>query len=399
MESRGVRGACDGKPRPARRRCGAICAPALLVLPAALVLAHGLRGARCGAGPARQEHAGAPRWLRRRGGEAKPDSAAVPTPHAVLAARRALRLRGSGEEGGEGDGSAAAATLDPVRMKKALEKLDEMRAASEITKKKKEERDKATMDYAMEAAKNISEGYTLYGKPGVWYDDYASRTGNASCRDPFKELESDGRSMCGSWAFYENRPVPFYPESMHELDENVTHTRLVPRDALSWRLPNGEIAPQYGNAVGGMGYGTRSVGTDEVALGMLYTNESYAPDGDWREKDEAFMQRIKDERKEFGDQWYRFLPEERQLFEDERDEARGEGEDRWNRGLLDAAAAGDNIKLREFMAKGADVDCIDTRVEDSDHGNNHGNFRAVHYAAMWGHRSVSTSPSALNTQP
>ena len=49
-------------------------------------------------------------------------------------------------------------------------------------------REKAIGDFAREAAKNISEGYTIYGKPGVWYDDYASRFGNASCRDPFNEL-------------------------------------------------------------------------------------------------------------------------------------------------------------------------------------------------------------------
>jgi hypothetical protein len=36
-----------------------------------------------------------------------------------------------------------------------------------------------------------------------------------------------------------------------------------------------------------MGYGTRSVGLDEVAKGMLYTNESYMPDGDWRARDEV----------------------------------------------------------------------------------------------------------------
>ena len=47
---------------------------------------------------------------------------------------------------------------------------------------------------------------------------------------------------------------------------------------------------------------------------------------------------------------------------------RGETEEMWNRGLLDAAMEGNNIKLREFMAKGADVDCIDTRVEWAEHG-------------------------------
>jgi len=36
-----------------------------------------------------------------------------------------------------------------------------------------------------------------------------------------------------------------------------------------------------------MGYGTRSVGLDEVAQGRLYTNESYQPDGDWRARDEV----------------------------------------------------------------------------------------------------------------
>ncbi len=29
------------------------------------------------------------------------------------------------------------------------------------------------------------------------------------------------------------------------------------------------------------------------------------------------MQRIKDERKEFGDDWYRFLPEEREVYQEE----------------------------------------------------------------------------------
>lgn len=46
----------------------------------------------------------------------------------------------------------------------------------------------------------------------------------------------------------------------------------------------------------------------------------------------------------------------------------GETEDMWNAGMLDAAIEGNNIKLREFMAKGANVDCIDTRVEWAAHG-------------------------------
>jgi hypothetical protein len=44
------------------------------------------------------------------------------------------------------------------------------------------------VEYAREAAKNISEGFTIYGKPGVWYENYAEHFGNASCRDPFNEL-------------------------------------------------------------------------------------------------------------------------------------------------------------------------------------------------------------------
>ena len=34
------------------------------------------------------------------------------------------------------------------------------------------------------------------------------------------------------------------------------------------------------------------MGLDEVQLGMLYTNESYDPDGNWREEDEAFIQNV-----------------------------------------------------------------------------------------------------------
>ena len=108
-----------------------------LLLPAALVLAHGLRGARCGVGLARREPAGGPSsWLRRPGVLGRATAGG-----AWRAQARALRLRGSGEEDGQGEGSAAAAaTMDPARMKRALEKLDEMRAASEINQRKKAER-------------------------------------------------------------------------------------------------------------------------------------------------------------------------------------------------------------------------------------------------------------------
>ena len=357
-----------------------------------LVIGHSLSGgASCGAGPAGRHTADAwtlslHRLSRCSGAESgeRGRKAAWPDRPPPVSS---LRLRGAGDEkGAEVVHDETESPLNPQKMKKALEKLDEMRAASEHVKKKKEARDKEVHDYAVAAAKNISKGYTMYGKPGVWYDDNESR--NASCRDPFTELESDGRSMCGSWAFYENRPVPFNPETTHAMkaDENMTRTQLVPREALSWRLPNGQIAPQYGNAVGGMGFGTRSVGIDEVALGMLYTNESYDPDGEWRARDEAFVQKVMDERKAFGEDWYRYLPEELEEYQEAQAIARGETEETWNRGLLDAAAAGDNIKLREFMAKGADVDCIDTRVADSDHGRCHGSYRALHYAAMWGHQ-------------
>ena len=255
-------------------------------------------------------------------------------------------------------------------------------------------RDQAVIDFARDAAQNISQGYTLFGKPGVWHDNETlARLHNASCRDPFTEPSgvhgSDG-GFAGSWAFYENRALPVNPEQLSMHDANVTRTQLLPREALSWRLPNGQIAPQYGNAIGGMGYGTRSVGLEGsidscLTKGMLYTNESYDPEGAWRAKDEAFLQKIKDERKIFGDDWYRFLPEEREAFEDEKAKARGESEESWNRGLLDAAAEGNNIKLREFMAKGANVDCIDTRVDDAEHDRAHGHYRAVHFAAVFRH--------------
>jgi hypothetical protein len=256
-----------------------------------------------------------------------------------------LRLRGAGDQKEENKDEPLASPLDDYKMQKALEKLDEMRAESERAKTKKLAREKAFFDHAVAAAANISQGYTLYGKEGVWYDDYETRFANATCRDPFTDVEEDGRAMCGSWAFYENRPIPLNPERLRKLEGNVARTQLVPREALSWRLPNGQIAPQYGNAVGGMGYGTRSVVMDEASLGMLYTNESYDPDGAWRAKDEAFMQKIKDERTMFGCDWYRYLPEEAEEYEDAMSIKRGETEETWNRGMLDAAAQGNNIYL------------------------------------------------------
>ena len=348
----------------------------------AAVLAH---GARCliGEGPDGRR----PAIVRRhaRAGAAQ----LAGSYHAAGYRRPVLRLRGSGDDATEAEMEYEntlnapvedPTVMDPYKMGKALEKLDQMRADSEVARKRKLERDQATYDYAVAAAENISEGYTIYGKAGVWYDDYETR--NASCRDPFKEPGS----MAGSWAFYENRPVPFEPGT-RRTDTNTTRTQLVPRDALSWRLPSGQIAPQYGNAVGGMGYGTRSAIQDELAQGMVYTNESYDPDGqDWRARDEAFVQKIKDERKAFGDDWYRYLPEQLEEYQSKQAIESGETEERWNSGLLDAAMEGNNIQLREFMAKGANVDCVDTRVEWAAHGRAHGNFRAVHYAAMFGHR-------------
>jgi hypothetical protein len=364
------------------------CWTAVALTIATMALAHGLRNAECEPRLAHRHVSICRRNLRR---HQLSDVRCGCERETIVCAGHVLRLRGaSGNEGGGGTDadkvSQNESPLDPFKMQKALEKLDEMRAESEHARKKKLARDKAVFDYAVEAAKNISAGYTLYGKPGVFYDDYNTRFSNVSCRDPFTEYEADGRSMCGSWAFYENRALPLNPQKLRAKNQNVTRTQLVPREALSWRLPNGQIAPQYGNAVGGMGYGTRSVGLDEVAMGMLYTNESYDPDGAWRAKDEAFIQKIKDERKVFGEDWYRFLPEEMEEFEDEKALERGETEEMWNRGLLDAASEGNNIKLREYMAKGANVDCIDTRVEDAEHGRAHGNFRALHYAAMFGHR-------------
>jgi hypothetical protein len=307
--SASVRAVEHGGKQHALQRRTCLRTAALVVIGAA-VLAN---GARCREAPDGRRSAGL-RRPRPAGPAAQLAGLSGATARRDAAARPVLRLRGSGDDPTEMEmehDNRDAPVEDPTdlssfKMKKALEKLDQMRLESEDARNKKIARDQATYEYAVEAAKNISKGYTMYGKPGVWYDDYSTR--NASCRDPFTDLDADGKNMAGSWAFYENRPVPFIPETMPK--DNTTRTRLVPREALSWRLPSGVIAPQYGNAVGGMGYGTRSVGLDEVDKGMLYTNESYDPDGEWRAQDEAFVQKIKDERKVFGEDWYRYIPEE-----------------------------------------------------------------------------------------
>lgn len=300
----------SGENKKTRHRRSFLRTAVVMVIGAA-VLAN---GARCGGGPDGRHF---PCFLSPRPARPAQPAGLLDTMQRDTAGP-VLRLRGSGDDPTdmemEYDNRNAPVedptNLDSYKMNKALEKLDQMRAESEDARKRKLERDKATFEYAVAAAKNISQGYTMFGKPGVWYDDYSAR--NASCRDPFTALDADGKNLAGSWAFYENRPVPFVPETVRD---NTTRTQLVPREALSWRLPNGVIAPQYGNAVGGMGYGTRSARLDEVDKGMLYTNESYDPDGEWRARDEAFVQKIKDERKVFGQEWYRFLPEDLADFE------------------------------------------------------------------------------------
>ena len=132
-----------------------------------------------------------------------------------------MRLRGAGDQKEENKDEPLASPLDDYKMQKALEKLDEMRAESERAKTRKLAREKAFFDHAVAAAANISKGYTLFGKAGVWYDDYETRFANATCRDPFTEVEEDGRAMCGSWAFYENRPIPLNPERLRKLEGNV----------------------------------------------------------------------------------------------------------------------------------------------------------------------------------
>eukprot|EP00960_Hanusia_phi_P063661 765528-Hanusia_phi.AAC.3 len=267
--------------------------------------------------------------------------------------------------------------ISAERERAVQRKLDELKEFDEKAAEERSRRIEAAVQHARNVIGNITGGYTLYGDPPALEKD--PRLENLTVYDPWHH-----DPLQSSLAFYENRPVLI--SSLKDDFYNDSKTRLLPPGELSWYLPDGSVAPQYGNAPGQMGYGTRSVGVDEISQGLLYTNASYEPDAEWRKQDEEFIAKIKQERSAFGEDWYRFLPEEHEEYEEEKKSELGETIDNFNLEMLDCAVEGDNIRLREWIAKGADPDAIDTRVEHPEHGEAHGDFRAIHYAAMFGHK-------------
>lgn len=337
-----------------------------------------------------EEGGGRGRGGWRGGGERGREGAGMAEPPLPMMA--SLRLRG-GEppKGGAPPGKKESSQLPVFESKKEqMRKIYAYMGEKKAEKKADEDEEKAAQDevlnYAYEAARNLSmKYYTVDGEseeimPSDEREKFLNRTSIDQWDDP---------EFASSWVHTDTRPIKVI-KNMGQHAENKTdkwgRTVLLDREELGWRMNNGTWAPQYGGAVGTQGFGTREIGFDWVAAGQVYTNASYEPDAEWRKKDEVFFEALKAERYPlFGEDWKRWLPEEHEEYLLEQQLANGDHQFAWDNGLLEAARAGDNIKLREWMAKGANVDCVDVKVRKIEQHDSEPKWTPLHLAVLHGH--------------
>ena len=326
---------------------------------------------------------------RFRGGGGGGGEAFEPTPPFA-----SLRLRGGMPPKGDAppgkDKKKSILPPEHETKKQQMRRIYAYMGEKKAAQKAEEDAEKAAqdemLDYAYEAAKNLTvKYYTVDGdSEEVLPDDEREKFLNKTSIDMW-----DDPVHASSWVHTDTRPIKVI-KNMGQHMKNDTdkwgRTVLLDREELGWRMNNGTWAPQYGGAVGTQGFGTREVGFDWVAAGQVYTNASYEPDAEWRKEDEAFFEALKAERFPlFGEDWRRWLPEEHEEYLLEQQLVNGDHQFMWDNGLLDAARAGDNIKLREWMARGANVDCVDLRVSKIERHDSEPKWTPLHLAVLYEH--------------